>query len=156
MKIHTPMVAVVACAAVLVGFHANSNSQTQGPQKKELGETTFLSCDIRPELGGDSDEHICVGLSGHGSITGMANRAASDCATVGGIIGRECDLSGAVAGCRGVLSAADGNLTFTYWYYSGTIECVTASCSEPMYTVISDTSSSLTRGAGPGLVASRM
>jgi hypothetical protein len=144
MRIDIRMAGLMLCAGWLVASCAVSNPQTSAMEKEQPAQATFLSCDIRPELGGEADEHICVGSWGSGSGPGATAKAAGECTAIGGVVGNACDLSDAVAGCRGVSDGAEGSVTFTYWYYAGTLEKVTSSCSTPMHVVLTDTEAGAT------------
>lgn len=106
---------------------------------KTPAPSALLSCDIRPDLGGNSEEHICVGSSGFGNDPSYVSTATSECTALGGVVGKSCDPAGVVAGCRGSTTLANASITFTYWYYSGTVEHVKESCANPMQVVYSDT-----------------
>jgi hypothetical protein len=134
-----------------------SLSQGKGPEEpsepapdgvvKMPAPSALLSCDIRPELGGNSEEHICVGTSGFDGDSSDVSRAASECTALGGVVGRSCDPTGVVAGCRGSTASAHASITYTYWYYSGTVEHVKESCTNPMQVVYSDTEATDSREA---------
>jgi hypothetical protein len=95
------------------------------------------SCDIRPELGGNSSEHICVAWSATNADTKDVTNIGNDCAALGGIAGNGCDTSGTVAGCRGVTDGEGKHvITFTYWYYAGSLSSVTSTCLSPMMVVL--------------------
>jgi hypothetical protein len=103
--------------------------------------TARLSCDVRPDRGGNSEEHICVGSWGVGDDPRDVGQVTSDCTALGGVIGKSCDPAGVVAGCRGDVTSASAHITFTYWYYSGTVEHVQAGCADPMQVVFTDSGS---------------
>lgn len=93
-----------------------------------------LSCDIRPELGGDSAEHVCVAWDEPDSDD--MTKPWKDCAALNGIAGGNCDPIGTVAGCRGVAGGSGTRIEFTYWYYSGSLGHVASSCVSPMTVVL--------------------
>jgi len=109
-----------------------SKNNTASPTKSE---TLPTSCDIRPELGGDASEHICVTWSAANMNAKDFTNAANDCEALRGISGNACDLSSAVAGCRGLAKGSDGSITFTYWYYAGNSNVLTAKCSPELAVV---------------------
>jgi len=124
-RAHTGPTAVMVEASQ--GIRANSGSSDSN---------TLRSCDVQPRSGGDGPEHICVTWSVLNKGSSESTKAESDCAALGGVIGGSCTPSGLVAGCSGVASGSQGDVTFTYWYYSGTLGAVTSGCLSPMSVVL--------------------
>jgi len=113
---------------------------------------TLLSCDVQPQSSGDGSEHICITWSVLHKDSREATQAESDCAALGGVIGRSCTPSGLVAGCSGVANGSHGDVTFTYWYYSGTLGVVTSGCLSPMSVVLpGETATHPERTASPSV-----
>jgi hypothetical protein len=111
-------------------------SKSNTSARPTTSETLPTSCDIRPELGGDASEHICVTWSAANMNAKDLTNAAKDCEALRGISGNACDLSGAVAGCRGVAKgSSDVSTMFTYWYYTGNSDALTAKCSPELAVV---------------------
>ncbi len=115
-----------------------------GGGSSAAGSDGLLSCDIRPECGGQGADHVCIASTGYGKVPGDSTGTKNDCLLAGGTLGTTCDLTGAVAGCRGVGAGAGSYLTTTYWYYTGTVQDVMAMCLSPMTLVLPDA------GAGGG------
>ncbi len=112
------------------------------------GSNGLLSCDIRPECGGSSAERVCIASTGYGQIAGDSAGTLNNCNTAKGILGSTCDLTGAVAGCQGMGAGAGDYITYTYWYYSGSVADVTAKCPSPMTVVMPPAGSATDGGAG--------
>jgi hypothetical protein len=91
-----------------------------------------LSCDIK--AGGT---HLCVASTGYGMHPGDADGTKANCTAAGGTLGTSCDLTGAVAGCKGMGAGGGSYITFTYWYYDRTAAEVQALCDAGGQTLVS-------------------
>lgn len=112
-----------------------------------LGANGLLSCDIRPQCGGSGSERVCIASTGYGKVSGDTFGTIQNCTSAKGILGETCDLTGAVAGCRGAGAGSGNYITYTYWYYSGTVQDVMAKCPSPMTVVMPGASGGTDAGA---------
>ena len=79
---------------------------------------------------------------------GDADGTKANCNVARGKLGTVCDLTGIVAGCMGTGAGGGSNITFTYWYYSGTVDSIRMMCEAEGQTLVMTTVG--TGGAGAG------
>ena len=109
-----------------------SDGDSNGAADAAPGAGGGLSCDINRS----SDSHICIASTGYGGVAGDSNATKSNCTTAGGTLGTGCDRTGVVAGCRGTGAGGGSYITFTYWYYFGTVDSVGTLCTAAAQTLV--------------------
>lgn len=121
---------LVACLALYATISGCSSGGS--------GTSGALSCDIDPAHGGKANDRVCIASTGYGKVAGDSDATKANCTTAGGTFGTACNLTGAVAGCRGSGAGGGTDITFTYWYFTGSVDDVKAKCPSPMVVVLPD------------------
>jgi hypothetical protein len=104
-----------------------------------------LTCDVNKS----ADTHICVASTGYGQTPGDSDATKANCTAAGGTLGTRCNLTGAVAGCRGA-AAGNASVTVTYWFYGGTIDWVGKNCQAAGQTLVHPDGTATAVPAGDG------
>jgi hypothetical protein len=121
-----------SCASVVFALVVPFLGAVSGCSSSEGGGGDGLSCDVNKS----PDTHICVLSSGYGKTPGDSDATKANCAAAGGTEGTSCNLTGAVAGCRGMGAGESSYVTITYWYYSGTVDSVSHICQAAGQTLV--------------------